>query len=500
MLQDEKVREEFVDFASDWTLLANVARQQQMAREDQAREHVIRAASGGLWRRLAPLAAAAAVLVAVGVWWGVRNAERGTRNAEQGMVAKVVEATDAGCWILDAGGKKSAARVGTEVGQGQGVETGEKGRVKLAYVGETTEVEMGERSTLNVQRSTLKDGKSLDLQIGNLAATVAKQGTEGQFVVTTPQARAEVKGTKFSVIVERGTRNAERGSGRTEKQGTENSEIRAPSSAFGSTRLEVADGLVRFSKLSDGKAIDVAGGQYAVAAAGVELVATAIPSPSVMAGDYPKPRKHLYGKVLFEDDFDHGLDNWEVVVETAKDGGRFEPMGVGGGKYVKMMSEQESLRLFKYRSAVYLNFPATTDAGRGDQNMATRFVGIRSRKAIEAERFVIEVWSNLEWARLGTWWDSGIEVGEIRPLAQNKNNVWPVGVFGLLEFEPAPGQDTRGILLCRIFGVDREVPGGEFITWMESRYVCPVSRKIVLAALNGAMGVDKIVVREMREE
>jgi hypothetical protein len=279
----------------------------------------------------------------------------------------------------------------------------------------------------------------------------------------------------------------------------------------------VAKGLVHFTRLSDNKAVDVAAGKYATAADGVELAMLAIPGKSgavpqaigsatlpksaavpVAEGNYPKPRKHLYGKVLFEDDFE-ALDNWEAVIETGKDSGRLEPMGAGWEKYVSVLSGRQGCnRIYEWQGSVGLNNPL-----HGRDTIKDRFVGIRSRKAIEAARFVIKIRSLLSGVRVrgSTWRDSGIEAGEVRSLVQREAIIiWAVGDFGLLEFEPAQGQNTQGTLLCQMFSVTGNEAGGEHIAWMESRYVYPVSKKIVFAALNGSIGVDKVVVRELLEE
>jgi hypothetical protein len=77
-----------------------------------------------------------------------------------------------------------------------------------------------------------------------LAATVAHQRPFKSMVIATPQAEARVVGTRFSLSV---TTNG--------------------------TRLEVTEGKVRFTRASDGSAVKVTAGNYAVAAPNYKLLA-----------------------------------------------------------------------------------------------------------------------------------------------------------------------------------------------------------------------------------
>jgi hypothetical protein len=87
-------------------------------------------------------------------------------------------------------------------------------------------------------------GKQLELRQGKIEATVARQRPFSPMIITTPQAEACVVGTQFSL-----------------------------STTTNSTRLEVTEGKVRFTRASDGVVVKVGAGNYAVAAPKYELLA-----------------------------------------------------------------------------------------------------------------------------------------------------------------------------------------------------------------------------------
>lgn len=124
-------------------------------------------------------------------------------------------------------------------------------------------------------------GKTLTVDKGVLTADVVKQAQP--MVLKTPHAEIRVLGTTLRVTIEPG-----------------------------STRLDVLSGKVRLLRALDNKYVDVVTGHYAVAGPGVELVAKS---------STPKPRP-----VLFQENFQGGLDRWKTVGTAAliKTGGRLE--------------------------------------------------------------------------------------------------------------------------------------------------------------------------------
>ncbi|MBA4388710.1 MAG: hypothetical protein C0404_12065 [Verrucomicrobia bacterium] len=221
------------------------------------------------WFRIAvPLAAAAALAAAVGVWWVM---ERGTRNAERGIVvARVVEVGDQSSVLSDPLGKRRA-EVGMEVRAGARIETGEKGRVILAYVGEETRVELAEGTGFRVQGAG-KTGKQIVLEKGKLIASVAKQPEGSPLVVETPNARMTVLGTRLSA-----------------------------KATPGMTRLDVEAGQVRTDRLSDGATTNVPAGHFTIVRDRIELAA------------YPAGTRYIKGRLIVQENFEKELEQWELV-------------------------------------------------------------------------------------------------------------------------------------------------------------------------------------------
>jgi len=175
--------------------------------------------------------------------------------------------------------REKLVKVGDVVRVGDWVETRADGDVVLAWVGERTRVELRENSECR-----MRNAEVLELRKGRLMAHVEKRSElrvpSVPFVVEMPYARAEVKGTSFLLLV-----------------------------AGKETRLEVTEGLVDFTRLSDKVAVGVAAGQYAVAAEGVELVALSIVAPDVSEEPWVNVQ-YKVGKIIFEDDFSKGAGRW----------------------------------------------------------------------------------------------------------------------------------------------------------------------------------------------
>jgi hypothetical protein len=112
----------------------------------------------------------------------------------------------------------------------------------IAFGPEQTRFELSAGATLEL--TSLAYGKDFLLTSGKIKASVARQRPFHPMILATPQAEARVLGTKFSLLT--------------------TAEI---------TRLEVTQGKVRFTRLSDNKSVQVAAGNYAVAAADCELAA-----------------------------------------------------------------------------------------------------------------------------------------------------------------------------------------------------------------------------------
>jgi ferric-dicitrate binding protein FerR (iron transport regulator) len=179
-------------------------------------------------------AAAAAVLVAAGLTLVLP----GTSPR-----ASLVEC--AGDVALLRGGKAVGARAGLPICPGDRIRTGADGRATVAFEGEATALDVPADSSVAFE-SGPGQGKRLALEEGRLRCVVAPQPSGAPLVVRTPHAESTVLGTAFALRV-----------------------------AGGRTRLDVAEGRVRFAPRDGGReAVLVAARQAATAdARGVSLAA-----------------------------------------------------------------------------------------------------------------------------------------------------------------------------------------------------------------------------------
>jgi len=112
----------------------------------------------------------------------------------------------------------------------------------IAFGRENTRIDV--RAGTELKLASFKRGKRFDLLSGTIQASVARQRPRRPMLITTPNAEARVLGTEFSLTV---TPNR--------------------------TRLDVTAGRVSLTRTSDGAAVKVGAGHYAVVATGTELAA-----------------------------------------------------------------------------------------------------------------------------------------------------------------------------------------------------------------------------------
>ncbi|MBA4388993.1 MAG: hypothetical protein C0404_13510 [Verrucomicrobia bacterium] len=255
-------------------------------------------------RRHVPWAAiltlAAGLVIAAGVWLGMERsatrpppAVRGTAGSAR-IVAKVEQVSGVRCQV--SGGNRLEVAAGGEIRVGDQIETGKDGKVKFRYLDENTVIEVGDSSVL-VCVATTNNVKKLNVEKGRLAANVAKQPEGKRFVVVTPHAVAEVVGTAFDILV-----------------------------SSKSSELDVIDGKLQYTRLSDGKKLLVQEGQSTVAGEGREFI--------LGKCKYYPGGEYVDGEVLFKDDLMTGIDNWEVLVST-------------NGKPLRLATEQETARIVR---------------------------------------------------------------------------------------------------------------------------------------------------------
>ena len=129
---------------------------------------------------------------------------------------------------------------GTSLRDGDILRTSEGGTAVIGFAPEQTRITLLPGTELRLE--SLSHGKRFDLDLGKLEASVARQRPFRPMVVNTPQAEARVIGTQFTLTA---TTN--------------------------STRLDVIEGKVRFTRETDSKFVKVTTGHYAVASADYQL-------------------------------------------------------------------------------------------------------------------------------------------------------------------------------------------------------------------------------------
>ncbi len=168
--------------------------------------------------------------------------------------------------VLTPAGRKPA-RPGQEVLLESGLETPEQGAAVVKYP-DGTEIKLAE-GTLVEKLSG--NGKHVHLGKGLLYASVSPQPPDQPLVVATPQARAEVLGTRFTL-----------------------------SAGADATRLEVDEGRVRLTRAADGASVEVGAGFMALAAPGWALRAAPQEDVDPIKVDQAirKGIEHLRGKKI----------------------------------------------------------------------------------------------------------------------------------------------------------------------------------------------------------
>ena len=139
---------------------------------------------------------------------------------------------------------------------GEGLKTGPASSAVVVYA-DGTRLEVGEATTVE---EFGERPKRLKLTSGTIVATVARQPADQPMVLRTPHAEVHVLGTRLRLT------------------------------ASDVTRVEVKEGKVRLIRLSDRKAVDVAGGH----ASGLDLVARPTLGPAFTIREIPAPGLALW--------------------------------------------------------------------------------------------------------------------------------------------------------------------------------------------------------------
>ncbi len=313
-----------------------------------------------------PLAAAAALIVAVGLAWWI---------AAGGRLARVVEIEG----IVLAQGVP--LQTGDTIGSGAKLETKNDGKVRLTYIEENTEIELGAGSSLEFHTAA-----RLHLAAGSLTASIAPR-PDDPMVITTPHARTVVIGTKLVLAVQEDA-----------------------------SRVEVTEGRVQCERVADSAEIEIEAGQYAVAGEDVALVARAIPlrdRPEGLFTNKPLPD----GPVILRDDFENGLGNWEGAVFTvprtgrrAQDGHCIELRPGAGEKAVTLrLRKAPAKAAFSVQCDIVAEngtVPEMSFGGIVEQMMRRDFVDSNGR--------LPGSWHTMRWEVVCTGQDADTDILEIR--------------------------------------------------------------------------------------
>jgi len=154
-----------------------------------------------------------------------------------------------------------AVKEGQSLLEGQGIEVGAGESSASLRLADGSRLELAAESRLD--RITNGDGKRIALDLGVLTADIRKQAPGQPLIILTPQAEARVLGTRFTLTVK-----------------------------GDSTRLEVLEGRVRLTRLSDGSSTDVGAGSFAVAAPGPRPASKRLPANNprlLLAEDFENP-------------------------------------------------------------------------------------------------------------------------------------------------------------------------------------------------------------------
>jgi ferric-dicitrate binding protein FerR (iron transport regulator) len=167
--------------------------------------------------------------------------------------AELSNVRDAVVVVRDGG--EVAARDGTALQPGDAIRVG--GGAATVEFADKTRLVLAERAELKLGG----DGKQIELHTGRLSARVAKQPPDKPLTIRTPLATARVVGTEFTL-----------------------------DAAPRATRIEVSEGMVKMAHAGVDSAVEVAGGEFALAVPGSELVAGLLPAkdetPAAGVGDF----------------------------------------------------------------------------------------------------------------------------------------------------------------------------------------------------------------------
>jgi len=209
-----------------------------------------------------PLAAAAILMLALAGLYYLRPA------APVAPALATLEESSGNVALLGSDSTQSA-HAGLSLSEQNGLQTAVGSHATLRFADGTRITLSGDAQTrlwLHAPgESTAPHGKWMTLDTGSIDASVAPQPAGMPMRIHTPNTAVKIVGTQFRLSA-------------------------APASA----RLDVREGRVEMQRLSDGKAVDVNGGYFAIASADADLVAQPIaPVSTVAVVPQPTPAKPI---------------------------------------------------------------------------------------------------------------------------------------------------------------------------------------------------------------
>lgn len=174
--------------------------------------------------------------------------QKKTEEATRTTVAKAGKV--GGEAFLVQAGAKTPLRAGQDIPSGQGIETGSGASSVEVIYPDQTKMELS--ADTEIAELAAEAGKRVVVRKGVVRADVKPQPRGQPMIFETAQGEAVVLGTTLKVV--------------------------ASSDPKEGTTLEVTEGKVRFKSKLTGKTVEVAGGHFAMAAAGLELAPLALPT------------------------------------------------------------------------------------------------------------------------------------------------------------------------------------------------------------------------------
>jgi len=371
------------------------------------------------------------------------------------------------------GGEWIEVRTGDVIKSGEKIETAHHGRIKLNTEGKSY-VMIGPDTRLCISSGKKRTWK---LETGKLFAEIMPDSPSASIVFVTSQASVRCRGTRFAIGVEKGT-----------------------------TKVQVLEGKVSVKRQTDGKKLEVTEGKYAELSEGKEIVNGTMSEVELLKlqnifAPYvlPKPGGSLYGAVLFDDEFDGSLENWDIVVGTDSTDVRI--VNENPAPFVvlkKNLPHIQNPLLPPEKGTIVVDTCAVLHAtGKTNQ-----YVKLISKHEIEAENFVIEV--GCVFAPTPEKGNSFVEFTGIEVPAGNIVDADEKVGFPWVEYGPIYTVHRweframkNGWYHCRMFkgGNWKNTTGGMF----RSCYMKPTSKKIVIDITGPGwqMILDRVRVREI---